>query len=424
MRIAIWHNLPSGGGNRALYYQALGLLKRGHQLSIWSPEHADNRFVTALLQVQPVPVHTRPVAYSPQMNRHEQWRAFWFEDSANIRAMKEACRLWADELAREKPDIVLIHSCHHFAVPFLGRYLDLPTVLYLHEPNRFLYENQDGIGWSAPESISGNRLAPSNWRILWNDHCLTNFKRVMIREEIRNFKGYNRVLVNSYFTNESVIRAYGAAAEVCYLGIDTELFQDYALPRESLVIGLGTFMAHKNPELVIQALSRMGTLAPKLLWISNHTEPEFLQKMLRLASQLRVSLEVRTDISDQDLVNVLNRGCCLIYTSRLEPFGFAPLEANACGMPVVSVAEGGIRETIESGVNGLLVESNPDALAETLGRLLSDEPLWQHLSTGAVQHVREKWNWERSIDQLEAVLKETRRAGNTLHASLKTAFSP
>lgn len=421
MRIAIWHNLPSGGGNRALYYQALGLLNRGHQLSIRSPDGADNRFVAALAQVQPVPVHTRPVAYSPQMDRQDQWRAFWLEDSANIQAMKEACRFWAGELAQEAPDVVLLHSCHRFAAPFLGRYLNRPSVLYLHEPNRFLYENQDGVGWAAPDLVSGNRYAADNWRALWHDHCRANHKRVMVREEIHNFKSYNRVLVNSYFTNESVIRAYGAPAEVCYLGIDTDLFTNHLLPREPLVLGLGTFMPHKNPELVIQALGRMGSLAPKLLWISNFTESDFLQKMLRLADQLGVKLEVRTNISDQELVQVLNRGRCLIYTSRLEPFGFAPLEANACGMPVVSVAEGGIRETIESGVNGLLVESNPDALAQTLTHLLRDEPLWQRLSAGAVRQVRDKWNWDRSIDQLERVLEQTAQIGH-VPRPLKTAL--
>ena len=36
----------------------------------------------------------------------------------------------------------------------------------------------------------------------------------------------------------------------------------------------------------------------------------------------------------------------MLYAPRLEPFGLAPLEANACGLPVIAVPEGGVRETV------------------------------------------------------------------------------
>jgi len=45
----------------------------------------------------------------------------------------------------------------------------------------------------------------------------------------------------------------------------------------------------------------------------------------------------------------------MVYSARLEPFGLAPLEANACATPVVAVAEGGVRESIRNGVNGVLI---------------------------------------------------------------------
>jgi len=71
-------------------------------------------------------------------------------------------------------------------------------------------------------------------------------------------------------------------------------------------------------------------------------------------------------VSDEELVEVLNRATALVYTSRLEPFGFAPLEANACATPVVAVAEGGVRETMRNGVNGILVDREPEPIAHAL----------------------------------------------------------
>ena len=58
----------------------------------------------------------------------------------------------------------------------------------------------------------------------------------------------------------------------------------------------------------------------------------------------------------------------MIYTPRLEPFGYAPLEANLCGLPVIGIAEGGVRETIIDGINGFLT---PTEDSERLGNIIT-----------------------------------------------------
>src|SRR5438477_13120952 len=45
MRIAVWHNLPSGGGKRALYEHVRGLIKRGHVVESWCPDSADQTYM-------------------------------------------------------------------------------------------------------------------------------------------------------------------------------------------------------------------------------------------------------------------------------------------------------------------------------------------------------------------------------------------
>jgi glycosyltransferase involved in cell wall biosynthesis len=95
-----------------------------------------------------------------------------------------------------------------------------------------------------------------------------------------------------------------------------------------------------------------------------------------------------------------------VYAPRLEPFGFAPLEANACGLPVVAVSEGGLRETIRDGVNGLLVDDDPTAIARAVDRILTDAAYAARLSAGAEESVRREWSLPASIDRLEARLAE------------------
>jgi glycosyltransferase involved in cell wall biosynthesis len=105
------------------------------------------------------------------------------------------------------------------------------------------------------------------------------------------------------------------------------------------------------------------------------------------------------------MVDILNRARVMLYAPRLEPFGYAPLEANACGLPVIAVAEGGVRETVEDGVNGLLVENDPPCMAAAIERLMADDPLHQRLSEGAAERAGSKWSLGPSIDRLDARLR-------------------
>jgi len=128
--------------------------------------------------------------------------------------------------------------------------------------------------------------------------------------------------------------------------------------------------------------------------------------MRSLAESCGVSFEARTSIGDNELVETLNRAAVMVYAPRLEPFGFAPLEANACGLPVVAVAEGGVRETIEDGVNGLLVQHQPEAIAHGIQRLTQDKDLAAQLSKNALKIIQEKWSVNAAVERLERQLTQ------------------
>lgn len=92
----------------------------------------------------------------------------------------------------------------------------------------------------------------------------------------------------------------------------------------------------------------------------------------------------------------------MIYTSRLEPFGLAPLEANACGTAVVAIAEGGVRETIRHGVNGFLVpEDDSKKLGALLNRFIDDPELSYSMGKRARKHVEENWNMKMCTNNIE-----------------------
>jgi glycosyltransferase involved in cell wall biosynthesis len=132
--------------------------------------------------------------------------------------------------------------------------------------------------------------------------------------------------------------------------------------------------------------------------------------MEALAHSRGVAFEAKVGVSDSELIDILNHAMALLYAPRLEPFGLAPLEANACGLPVIAVAEGGVRETMVNQVTGLLVDNNPAAMAEAIERLSADPSLARKLGANACLAVKEKWTMNAAIDRLEKKLVQYARS--------------
>jgi glycosyltransferase involved in cell wall biosynthesis len=90
-----------------------------------------------------------------------------------------------------------------------------------------------------------------------------------------------------------------------------------------------------------------------------------------------------------------------VFPSWIEGYGLPPLEAMACGVPVVTTDCGGIRDFAEDGVNALItLPRKPRALAEAILRLLKDRPLVERLASNGLATSR-KLTWDRFVEQVE-----------------------
>ena len=410
MRIAVWHNLPSGGGKRALYYHVRGLIERGHSVEAWCPSTSDRNYLalSELITEHVLPIDIgqkgKSVARSPLLGLHgDQLR--------RAKALDEHCRQCADEINRRNFDILFANSSIIQAVSSIGRYVKAKKVLYLQEPNRWLYEaGEGGLPWVAIPAATRSWMRPRYIRwFLWN-LIDTQRLRVLARDERLNASAFDLILVNSYFSRETLLRLYGLDSTVCYLGVDTQLFVNHQHVRENFVVGVGQLTPSKNVEFVIKAVAKIGVPRPRLVWIANMGADWYYEKMRSLAESYEVTFEARASIDDNELVDILNRATAMVYAPRLEPFGLAPLEANACGLPVVAVAEGGVRETIIDGVNGFLVQHQPQMMAQAIQRLAHDKDLAAQLSKNGSKIVQEKWSVNSAVERLERQLTQAATA--------------
>jgi glycosyltransferase involved in cell wall biosynthesis len=407
MKIAVWHNLPSGGGKRALYGHLRGLRRRGHTLEIWCPSSADEAFLPL---AEFGAVHALPLAPVPPANprlgirgaaaRGRRTRQLLAAHHAHAVAV-------ASQIETAGVDAIFANSCSDFGSSYLGEATARRALLYLQEPTRSLYEALGRNPWAA---IPPHAQFPSTVRYLQRrmaDSIATASRRLQVREERRMAQGYQRILVNSSFSRENVLRAYGLDARVCYLGVDAELFAPTAAAREHLVVSVGALHHGKGADRIVQALGTIpAARRPPLLWIANMVDESYAAKIRERAAREGVAFTVKSSIRDAELVDWLCRAAVFVYAPRLEPFGFAPLEAAACETPVVALAEGGVRETIRDGYQGLLVpDEDPAAMGAAIERVLEDAALARRLGRQGREDVLRTWTWDHAVDRLERELK-------------------
>ena len=132
--------------------------------------------------------------------------------------------------------------------------------------------------------------------------------------------------------------------------------------------------------------------------------------MRALAQAAGIELDLRHNVSEHELVQLYRTATLFLYAPRLEPFGLAPLEAAACGLVTVGVAEAGTRESITEGENGFLVAADEELFARKIDQVLADRERLEKMALVARETVERKWSMESAVLRLESLLEQVATA--------------
>ena len=403
MRIAVVHNLPSGGARRALVEHCRGLRALGHTVEAFCPDTADEAF----LPLAPVVdrAHVFPAPPPPGREASLFGRPGLRTGVRAVRLLRALYRIHGEMAAavdRGRFDVVLATHDQFTHAPLALRYLRTSSAYFCQEPLRFVYD--------APVGLAvGPRGRLGRWM---RDVATAGAQRLLGPIDATSVAAARVVLANSVFSHESILRAYGRPARVVYLGVDAERFRPSGVARAPFVLSVGALHPAKGFEFIVGALGRLpAERRPRLVIASDRGYGVLRDALERHARARGVELEIRTRVTDAELVELFGRASAVGYAPYLEPFGLVTLEAMACGTPVVAVAEGGVRESVEHGVSGLLVPRDESAFAAAVAEVLGDAALASRLGRAGRAAVQERWTWAASCRQLEQALGACADAG-------------
>jgi glycosyltransferase involved in cell wall biosynthesis len=206
---------------------------------------------------------------------------------------------------------------------------------------------------------------------------------------------------------------------VVYEGVDHAVFRP--LPgrplKEPYLLFVGSEHPRKNLRTVLRAFAilkrepRFRELKLLKIGSAGGREGPFRARTQRALAEVGLERDVvfREGISDEELARCYSNAACLVLPSLYEGFGFPPLEAMACGCPVVVSTAGSLPEIAADA--GLLVEAHDAAaLADAVRRTLSEEATRKELIGRGLRRAAE-FSWERTARETTAVYATVRRRG-------------
>jgi len=232
----------------------------------------------------------------------------------------------------------------------------------------------------------------------------------------------DRVIADSEHTRRDIVRLMGIPAErivVIPLGVQpvfrpihdatllAALRQKYDLPPQ-IILYLGTLEPRKGLDTLVDAYAMLaGEGAHDLVIVGKRGW--YSEGLFRQVTQLGLERRVHfTDyVPDEDVPGLLNLAEVFVFPSRYEGFGLPPLEAMACGTPVISSNAASLPEAV--GEAGLLVP--PDdaaALAGALHQILADGVLRDRLRDAGLRQAA-RFTWEATARRTLQVYQEMRR---------------
>lgn len=397
LKIAVFHNLPSGGAKRSLYTYIDYLTKKGHIVDVFIPSTANEDY----LPLKDIATNMIEYEVKPSFFREKIYSIFSYVPAifkkVSVKNVFKAEKKIAEDINQGDYDIVYCEQDQYTMTPIILKYLTKPTIYYCQQPVR-RDEILNRVNDQKPKTGIFNNPLIKPFAQYYVEYVETH-----AYQQDYEFAQYaTNLLANSYFSHENILRQYAKNAYVSYIGVDTNKFKPMNLKREDFVLSVGTCIPPKGYDFLIKSIAHIPKeKRPELVIVGNSSDEGWVSYLKNLADRKDVKLDILTMVSDEDLIRLYNMAKVVVYAPYLEPFGYVPLEAMACGTPVVGVKEGGVRETVRHNKTGLLTQRDEQNFADAIITLTEDTELWNRCSANGIAYINSFWTLNQAGERLE-----------------------
>ena len=162
----------------------------------------------------------------------------------------------------------------------------------------------------------------------------------------------------SQYVSDRIKKYYGRKAPVLFPPVDAKRFK-LTERKEDFYLVVGRQVPYKRVDLAVQACTEMNK---RLIVIGEGSEHEALKKMAG------PTIEFKGRLSDKETAEYYAKAKAFLFTAE-EDFGITPLEAMACGTPVIAFGKGGATETVKDGITGFFFDrQTPESLMNAIQR--------------------------------------------------------
>lgn len=293
-------------------------------------------------------IHTSFLQYFPAIKTYYRWLlpALPFV----IRSMKI-------------PDVHLVISSSHCVAKGIRRPLNAKHICYCHTPMRYLWGYEKDYFGKYPALIRGMIQVLFKFLKKW---------------DLESNENVDLFIANSENVKKRIREFYRREAEVVYPPLNTdEFFPDHEGERAGYLI-VSAFVPYKKLDIVIQAFNGL----PHALTVVGSGPLEKEYKRMAQSAKIRFL----GTVEGPELRKQYSQAKALIFPTD-EDFGIVPLEAQACGLPVIAFGKGGALESVKSGV--FFFEQTPSAVKQAVLDFEKQAPQFTEVSE-KVQWFRKK----------------------------------
>ena len=221
----------------------------------------------------------------------------------------------------------------------------------------------------------------------------------------------DKIIVNSNFIRRRTKKYWNRESEVIYPPVNTENLTPNNLPPENFYVAFSRFVPYKRLDLAIKAC---GQLKRNLVVIGSGSQEKELKALAESYTNINskenfeqsAKITFTGRISDEKVKDYLQRAKALIFCAE-EDFGIIPVEAQACGRPVIAFKKGGAMETVLDGKTGVFFESQTETSLKNAILDFEEKEKNGLFDSKFISSHAKKFSTENFIENLKSAINRT-----------------